>query len=53
VSQFKYYCDMCDFGIFNQKQFERHCQTKKHRLRALSTSHSTMGFSNIVANQFH
>lgn len=30
-SQAKYYCEQCDFGTENKKDFKRHTESKKHK----------------------
>ena len=29
-SGYKYYCDVCDFGVFAKKLFDNHLKTNKH-----------------------
>ena len=28
--KYKYYCDVCDFGVFSEDVINKHIQTKKH-----------------------
>ena len=30
-NQFKYYCEICDFGVFTESSFEKHKNSLKHK----------------------
>lgn len=35
--KFKYYCDICDFGVFTESLYNKHIGTKKHEMRSNNT----------------
>jgi len=33
--KFKYYCENCDYGCFAKPQFDKHCDTYKHKYKMI------------------
>lgn len=33
--KFKFYCEICDFGVFVKSAFDKHIKTKKHNMKIL------------------
>ena len=32
-TNFKYYCESCDFGVFTETSYNKHIKTKKHEMK--------------------
>jgi hypothetical protein len=40
--QFKYYCDLCDFGVFTLSCFDQHKETIKHKYKLLNKNNNAV-----------
>lgn len=36
-SNFKFYCELCDYGIINEKKYNEHLETTKHKIKTAET----------------
>jgi hypothetical protein len=36
-SNFKFYCECCDYGIINEKKYNEHLETTKHKIKTAET----------------
>ena len=34
---FKFYCECCDYGIINEKKYNEHLETTKHKIKTAET----------------
>ena len=35
-AKFTFYCEACDYGIINEKKYNEHLETKKHKIKSVS-----------------